>query len=133
MSCSSGGKRFKADSSFERGWPLVFCHHRVIDSARLGLCPERPGYVTNHGDDDSGRGGPQRITLVASNGVDNVNWQADSTHNITVPFSGTSAVSYLTNFTSITYPYLQYTLQNPLTNRAEASGLKVTVATKKYL
>ena len=67
------------------------------------------------------------IVLVASNSVDSVNWFRDSARDITVPFNGNSLVNYQTNFTGLVYPYEQWTLQNPSTTQADASGFQMKV------
>lgn len=73
------------------------------------------------------------ITLVASNSIDGATWYPVTTNSITIAFSGTSAVSFATNYNGLAYPYFKYTLQNPLTNCATASGFKMTVDSKKGL
>jgi len=73
------------------------------------------------------------VTVNASNSVDGISWFSDTAKTIVAPFSGTSAVSYQTNFTSVVYPFYKYAFSNPVTNYATANTFRLSVVSKKGL
>jgi hypothetical protein len=70
------------------------------------------------------------IRLVASNSVDGVTFFADPARTFTVAFNGYTNVTFQTNFASVVFPFLQYTLENPYTNYTKASGFQFKVGAR---
>ncbi len=74
------------------------------------------------------------VIFSGSNSLDRVTWFRDSTKDFTVPYSTTTAVSFLTNWTGIgAVGWYGWAVQNAAANYAAPDRLLINIATKRGL